>query len=231
MKKRGFTLAEILVTLSIIAIASALLAPAYNKMRPDKYKFKVLDCYRLASEATEALLNNAAIYYRKSIDSSTPSNAFLSNGMLNPNTQWGCNGLRCMEKPRQGSGYDENKYIGLCKYPNLMVNVLKLENVTECAVGATTIGEATGTMNGNIQWTISFMQNGQFGGGSILIDLDPSSSGPNKVYSSTVKNPDRFMFNVSLDGDITGGDPLTRTYLRNMANTDRTADFEEAAQN
>lgn len=225
MKKRGFTLAEILVTLSIIAIATALLAPAYNKMRPDKYKFKVLDCYRLASEATEALLNNAEIYYRTSINSSTPSSAFLSNGMLNPNTQWGCNGLICDQMPIS-TGYNQSKYSGFCKYPNLMTSVLKLENVTDCN---TSIQVASGIMNGSIMWTFQAFEYNNV----ITLDMDLSANSPNCSFGncSGNVNPDRFTFMVNYDGDITGGDPLTRTYLRNMANTDRTADFEEAAQN
>ena len=225
MKKRGFTLAEILVTLGIIAVASAILAPAITNMRPDRYKFKVLDCYRLANEATEAMLSNPEIYYRQPIDSSTPTSAFLSNGMLNPNTQYGCNGLRCTLRPTL-SQFNSTNYSGDCKYPNLMMAMLNLENVTQCT---SSITEASGMMQSQIEWHIYVIPPASLNGYQITIDLDHSSNSANCAYT-TCSNPDMFIFKVSPSGDISGIDKLTQVYLSNMANTDKSADFEEAAQ-
>lgn len=222
MKKRGFTLAEILITLGIIAVASAILAPAIMNMRPDRYKFKVLDCYRLANEATEAMLSNPEIYYRKAIDANA---SFLSNGMLNPVTQYGCNGLKCTLKPTL-SQFNNTKYSGNCKYPNLMTAFLKLDNVTDCNNNASPY-VATGTMNNIIEWQIQYIPT--VGVYTIMIDMN-STEGPNASYSSSQTHPDRFTFWVKPSGDILGSDNLTRVYLSNMANTDKSADFEEAAE-
>ena len=40
------------------------------------------------------------------------------------------------------------------------------------------------------------------------------------------------MFNVSIDGEVTASpdDKLTEVYLKNMTQTDRQADFDEAAR-
>ena len=40
MKKNGFTLSELIITLSIIGVASALMMPAITKAMPDKNKTK-----------------------------------------------------------------------------------------------------------------------------------------------------------------------------------------------
>ena len=231
MKKRGFTLAEILITLGIIAVASAILAPAIMNMRPDRYKFKVLECYKVINDATEAMLSNPEIYYRKPIDSNTPTNAFLANGTLNPNTQYGCNGLRCNEKPTL-SQFNDNKYSGVCKYPNLIADFLKLENITYCNNSSTSC-IATGHRADNTDWTISFVSPQAGGRWRIDVDVDLSANSSNCTYQNTDNNkclsPDTFSFTINSNGDISGLDQLTRVYLSNMANTDKSADFEEAA--
>ena len=45
MKKSGFTMAELLITLTIIGVTAALVIPAVMKMSPDKYKVRVLNIY------------------------------------------------------------------------------------------------------------------------------------------------------------------------------------------
>ena len=224
MKKHGFTLAEVLIALSIIAVGAAILAPTYLQLKPDRYKFKVLNCYKLMNEATQRLLSNPAIYYRKPVDSYT---TYLSNGMLNPNTQYGCNGLNCTERPTQAE-FANNAYTGQCKYPNLMMAMLNLENVTQCTVSKP---EASGIMQGQIEWRIELIPPVSLNGYAIVIDLDPSSNGLNCIYNSNnCPKPDRFSFRVSPSGDISGVDSLTQVYLKNMTNTDKSCDFNQAAQ-
>lgn len=44
MKKQGFTLAEILITIGIIGIAAALIAPSFTKLIPKKEKVEFMEC-------------------------------------------------------------------------------------------------------------------------------------------------------------------------------------------
>jgi len=52
MKKNAFTLAEIVVTLGIIGIVTAMTAPSLMNLMPDKSKVEVLKVYKLINDAT-----------------------------------------------------------------------------------------------------------------------------------------------------------------------------------
>ena len=56
MKKNGFTLAEVLVTLGIIGILSAIMVPAVGNARPDKTKLLYLKTYDSLSEILNILV-------------------------------------------------------------------------------------------------------------------------------------------------------------------------------
>ena len=233
MKKHGFTLAEVLIALSIIAVGAAILAPTYLQLKPDRYKFKVLNCYKLINEATEAMLSNPEIYYRKPIDISTPSYTFLNNGMLNPSSgQYGCSGLMCTEQPKI-SPFNNSRYQGQCKYMNLLADMLNLKNIKYCGEAGTM--EVNGTRQGQT-WHMQLYCIAYWSGSiknCIIVDFDPSENSPNCAYKNTGNNkclhPDRFIFAPTINGDIYGVDPLTKVYLGNMANTDKSADFDAAA--
>ena len=51
MKKTGFTLTETLITLSIIGIAAALIAPSLRKLIPDREKIEFMETYKLVTNA------------------------------------------------------------------------------------------------------------------------------------------------------------------------------------
>lgn len=62
MNKKGFTIAELLVTLSLIAILAVIVAPAVSNLVPDKNKAKVIKYHSLISEAIESILNDEDLY-------------------------------------------------------------------------------------------------------------------------------------------------------------------------
>ena len=47
MKKFGFTLAEVIVTLGIIGLLAAITAPLLGSLTPDQNKIKVLKAYKI----------------------------------------------------------------------------------------------------------------------------------------------------------------------------------------
>lgn len=63
MKKFGFTLAELLVSLTVIAIAATLTATISGSLMPDKNKVKVLKFHSAISNALESMFNNENLYH------------------------------------------------------------------------------------------------------------------------------------------------------------------------
>ena len=51
MKKQGFTLAETLITLGIIGICAALIAPSFRQLLPNKEKMEFMETYKLVTNA------------------------------------------------------------------------------------------------------------------------------------------------------------------------------------
>ena len=102
MRKQGFTLAELIITLGIIGVAAALIAPALGNLMPDKNKLTVLNTAKTINEVTEKLLDNSHIYYKTGT----------------------CIGLGC-----QGAPLDEDyaSYSGKSKFANLLVASLNAD--------------------------------------------------------------------------------------------------------
>ncbi len=242
MKKRGFSLAELLVAMSIIAIAAALLAPAYMRFKPDRYKFRVLNTYKFILETNRALLNNEDIYYQRTPDDNFDT-YFGDTNIPAPHTQEGCIGLFCTEEPTDKEPeFHDTKYSGHCKYPNLMRGMLNLQDGAECNNGSTTYvasGRAADTSLWNIEEVFyDATQNQGRVGYRISVDLNPRNTAEQSCsYSSTCTHPDTFTFFVDRNGDIDlnyngngAMDELTKTYIRNMENIYKEDDLNQASQ-
>lgn len=67
MKKTGFTIAEIVITLSIISVAAVLSMSAITNIVPDKYKVKVLNSYAKLGNAINSIFNNEEWYHPQTI--------------------------------------------------------------------------------------------------------------------------------------------------------------------
>lgn len=63
MKKFGFTLAELLVSLTVIAIAATMMASLSGNLMPDKNKVKVLKFHSAISNALESMFNDEDLYH------------------------------------------------------------------------------------------------------------------------------------------------------------------------
>ena len=101
MKKNGFTLTEVLVTLGIISLLVLLIAPTINNLKPDDHKMNVLKAYNALTNINKELLSDLSIY--------------LGNN---------CRGLSCTEQPsnaRYGAQFVNNM-----KYPLLVASKLNI---------------------------------------------------------------------------------------------------------
>ena len=240
MKKNGFSLAEVLITMAIIAISAAMLTPAYINLKPDRYKYKVLNCYKALNEITEDLLGNSDLYFQSPApedNENFPENYYISinNGVqiVNPETEFGCLGLACTQRtalPEEHPLYHSNqvRFSNVWKYPNLLVESMQLDSMELC----NNPGDyAAGISSNQIKWriTINRFDTNQYSSKTtynVVVDMN-RDEGPNRFYGQNgEKHPDRFKFIVDTSGDITGGDPLTQQYLRNMTNIRKESDYE-----
>ena len=62
MKKRGFTLAELLIVLGITGVVAALILPAINGLMPDKTKVMYLRVYDELSKNIKQLASDSSLY-------------------------------------------------------------------------------------------------------------------------------------------------------------------------
>lgn len=62
MKKFGFTLMEIIVTIGIIGVVAAITAPTINNIMPDKNKIKVMKAYKTLSDINAEIMDDKEVW-------------------------------------------------------------------------------------------------------------------------------------------------------------------------
>lgn len=203
MKKRGFTLSELLIALGIVAVTAAMVGPIFSSVIPDKNKIKVISYYNKINEINQKLLSNQNYYY----------------------TIYGINddGDRYVKKPANLSNtyepIDKPQFItdslsGNNKYPKLFFYTL---NSSLCG-----LKEWVELEDGSL-WKIE-MSNTYY---SITIDVN-GKNGKSCYYENDCKKPDTFRFIIDSDGGVTAWDALTDSYLTNMSSNNQKADKDLA---
>ena len=192
MKKQGFTLAELLITLGIIGVAAALLVPNLGKVLPDRNKITVLNTAKVINEITTNLMNNDGLYYN--IDR--------------------CVGLACNATPKTAP-YNDNKYSGDSKYSRLLISNLNVDGDVNEEANASAFKFKT---TDGVFWTVT--PTAITGGATIMIDVNGESKGKNCSFdTSSCKKPDQYVFVVDQMGKLHPGDPLTAAYTMNQTKT------------
>lgn len=133
MNKKGFTLAEVVVTLGVVGIVAAITTPSLMNLIPDKNKVQVLKAYKLINDANVEFLQDTGLY----------------------TTDGTCVGLDCTDVPsRPLSGISDQANIkGGLKYGRLLC--LKM-HTDGCSVGSTQI---TFTTPDGIDWSVDRSRN------------------------------------------------------------------------
>ena len=205
MKKFGFTLAEILITLGVIGVASALTAPTISNFVPDRNKVTVLNIYQGLTSLNNMLLGNEAIYYQKPIYNKNKKKF-----------EYDCYGLGCTYPPLDT---EHNDYQGLGKYTGLMIKYLSKAETTN-PNRASVLFKCHNKAMCKIETSYSTADdNKRVLNARVTIMLIDQK---NKChYSSTCSNPDQFRFYIDTFGSVKPADPLSEAYLRNQLNMSR----------
>ena len=204
MKKKAFTLAEILIAFGAIGIIAAVTAPMLGSLMPDENKVKVLKYHKVISEINNELYNDKSLYMDNMASSI-------------------CEGYNCTAEPTNPD-YKDKGIKNDKKFGALFVD--KMDSVVSEYVGnPTSFSLADGST-----WAISWKQDS--GNIEIMIDINGVANQPNCLYMDGCKKIDRFNFMIDCEtGKLTGNDPITVAYLKNpLKLNDKKADYKTAKE-
>ena len=119
MNKKGFTLAEVVVTLGVVGVVAAVTAPSLVNLIPDKNKVQMLKAYKLINDANIEFLNDPGFYM----------------------TDGSCVGLDCDDAPlRPIPGVSEDEIKGGIKYGRLLCHKMHSDG---CSTGTNKVSFTT----------------------------------------------------------------------------------------
>ncbi len=196
MKKQGFTLAELLITLGIIGVAAALMSPAVSSFMPDKNKMLVMKIHNKIASATESMLGNSELYYSGKDENGRAS----------------CFGLGCTHKSLDTT---YNSFTGESKYPNILA---RLSHVGKSDIVSNTDGSVTFVPLKGTTCTISSVINDN----GMVVSTATVNIGVSDKYctydATNCKVPNQYVFKIDTYGNIAPADKMSIAYLKNQNN-------------
>ena len=213
MKKLGFTLAEVLVSLAIVGVIAAVIGPAISNIAPDKNKSTYIDYYGKISNVIENSLNDSGIYGRNYIKSADGQYYELEK----------CIDLGCTSAAMK-SGYSSAS--GLSKLAWLIAKDWGLDS-SDYSLGAT----STLTTKDDIEFVIEAEAIDIDGEDGInhTITMKLTGGGKPCIYNPNTecRFPRWYVYNVDTFGNVTPGDFLGKAYLRNTKTmNDKQKDYD-----
>ena len=214
MKKRGFTLAELLIVLGITGVIAAVVLPLAAGLLPDKNKMMYLKVYDELGRNISHIASDSSLF-PVCINTGSENIGCQDHPLLNT--------VRPSSKKFDSSNYEGNK-----KLCNLLAFNMNAES-TKCSDSSYSFDSSSfnsdfntnksfTTQNG-MEWWIVPQVNTKGGGNAeyqtdIYVDVDSSDKSPNCIYDSeSCKNPDRFKFLLAADGTVIPADPMGLMYI------------------
>ena len=235
---KGFTMSEILITLGIIGIVSAIALPAINSLMPDKNKIMYLKAYDSLASTVRDLAYNTTFFspaYDHGVDATTGehiisdiSKATLANSSDVKNS----NGDTIIDANVMNDTFKSTDK--LCKVLASTFNILGNE---ACSVDTQfPAGSPSFITQNGMQWWVTTpmslvrkptvmtdrMYQEVLYLSIIYVDIDPAENSSNCIITDEVcenKVPDRFCFAVFAGGDVHPADSYGKEYLKNRMST------------
>ncbi len=201
MLKKGFTLQELLISLAVIGVVSAVALPSLMSIQPDKSKTIYMKAYNTLTTLTDEILNDPSLYYE----------TYDSNGNVN------CQGLRCVGEPSASYTACNQKWqcLQATKFSAIFatkVNYTQREHKDDIVTFTTLDGA---------NWSFTPTTTTSELIYDITINIKPTDHSKNNPcsYSTTCLKPNEFKFRIDNDGGIRPADALGMAYLQNPTDT------------
>ena len=204
--KKGFTIAEILITMGIVAVIAAMTAPAVMNMLPNTSKIKYMNIYNAIITANETMLNDETLY--------KPEYYLTGNDSLIGEPK--CIGLGCTA----GTTYPDNSLntatasAGAGKYGKVLAFIMGIDLDEVTGSGAQIKFTGKDGSDWQVNSTTSTEDSATILNVNITVDIS-GDKGKNCSYSSSCKNADQFKFKVDTYGAVTPDDDLGKKFLKN----------------
>ena len=209
MKKRGFTLAELLIVLGIAGVVAAVILPAINGLMPDKTKINYLKVYDELGNNIKSMVADTLLFPILLKEGSTDID--VSRYPLVNNSQ-----------PLKAPFKDDTKYSGDNKLCNLLAHTFGADSCNTTSYP----DKSSFTTSNGMEWWISqtkreidTAENKISYQTDIYVDVDSSKESSNCMYGEDgCKNPDRFKFLLAADGRLVPADPVGVHYINTKKN-------------
>lgn len=209
MKKYGFSLGEMLVTIGIVAFLAAVLLPVLKNVLPNEELMLFKKSYYITERAIAELVNDDDLYP----EADAEDNPYLGN-------------TTTVE-------YNGKNYQGDTKFCELFAMKLNRMSEIDCTEKTFTDGvvpDGTLTTNDKVVWLLPITA---FDSETVAQDIQMDVNGdkaPNCFYDAeTCKKPDRFTVHVYQDGRVMVDGIMEREYLyRKDITNDAKNETEEA---
>lgn len=219
LMKKGFTLAEVLITLAVVGVLASLLIPSLKGLTPDKNKVMFKKAYSTLENVISTLVSDETYYPSSETGTNTDDSTTVSKG------------FNFTLKDSTPSYYTSNKFC------YLLTNALNTLGTVTCPAYSA-YSDAYFTTSDGIVWSIDYPASGtdsapdtQFPlsyssySTRIVFDVDGASTGDNcstdsaaasytfngtaltrcSYYSTCTKASDRYIVGVRYDGKLQVG--------------------------
>lgn len=202
MKKHGFTLSELLITLSLMAFLLTITMSTFKKITPNQEKMMLKKAYYLTERVISELVNDAELY---------PDPESNNGAWYLANT---------VKVIIPGTSTEVEGNTKFCKLFKSRLNVA--EDVNSCPDGTNSESANYFTTTDGIKWYIEKSSFSSTTPCKIVVDVNGAKA-PNRKYISTGNNqclkPDQFAFAVYANGRVIPGGTdeqkaFTLNYLR-----------------